>query len=81
MMGVVKKVFGVSQTLVYIWIESGVLTHYRMGSPGRRGAIRVDEADLTTFLESLKVQAKKMGQPAKPATRRPIKLNHLSMPS
>ena len=27
---------GVSLALVYIWIETGVLMHYRVGRPGKR---------------------------------------------
>ena len=48
----VASVAGVSAGLVYIWIGSGVLPHYRVGRPGCRGGIRVAEADLEAFLES-----------------------------
>jgi excisionase family DNA binding protein len=45
---------GVSKSLVYIWIEKDVLPHFRLGKPGSRGTIRIDESDLKTFLDSLK---------------------------
>jgi excisionase family DNA binding protein len=45
---------GVSKSLVYIWIEKGILPHFRLGKPGSRGTIRIDESDLRTFLESLR---------------------------
>jgi excisionase family DNA binding protein len=45
---------GVSDGLVYTWIETGVLTHYRVGKPGRRGSIRIAETDLDAFMVTLK---------------------------
>jgi hypothetical protein len=45
---------GVSKSLVYIWIEKDILPHFRLGKPGSRGTIRIDESDLRTFLESLR---------------------------
>lgn len=45
---------GVSPGLVYAWVETGILPHYRMGKPGRRGAIRIAEVDLEAFIASLR---------------------------
>jgi len=59
---------GVSAGLVYIWVESGVLPHYRLGRPGTRGAIRIGETDLFAFLESAKHEKKPNSTP--PATTR-----------
>ncbi len=60
---------GVCPGLVYIWVQSGVLAHYRMGRPGTRGVIRVAEADLQTFLASLKRETRPKAMPpaSKPA--------------
>jgi excisionase family DNA binding protein len=48
---------GVSPSLVYAWVESGVLSHYRLGRQGRRGCIRIAETDLDAFLASRKVES------------------------
>ncbi len=45
---------GISPALVYVWIEKGVLPHFRMGRPGRRGTIKIAESDFEAFLDSLK---------------------------
>jgi excisionase family DNA binding protein len=44
----------VSASIVYGWIASGMLAHFRLGASGRRGVIRVAEADLDSFLDSMK---------------------------
>jgi excisionase family DNA binding protein len=59
----VAKRLNVSQALVYGWVESGMLGHFRLGCRGKRGAIRVDEADLQTFLANQKREDKILGQP------------------
>ena len=43
---------GVSSSLVYQWCADGRLRHYRFGGKGKRGCIRIDEADLEDFLTS-----------------------------
>ena len=43
----------VSPATVYAWVSEG-LPHYRVGRKGRRGAIRIAEADLDAFLAGLK---------------------------
>jgi hypothetical protein len=64
---------------VYGWAASGALISYRLGKSKCRGHIRVAEADLATFLESLKTQkGQKAVEP--PAPRRKIKLQHLQLP-
>jgi excisionase family DNA binding protein len=75
----IAKQLNVSGATVYGWVMSGALACYRLGAKGRRGAIRVAEADLVAFLESLKTQR---GQQAvkPPAPRRKIKLQHLQLP-
>ncbi len=45
----------VSQSLIYAWCKDGVLTHARLGRPGKRGTIRIDQNELMIFLESMKV--------------------------
>lgn len=63
----VKDVAGrarVSAGLVYDWIASGRLAHFRFGRKGSRGSIRIAEADLNAFLMTLK-------QGAEPGERNP----------
>ena len=43
---------GVSDSLVYEWCAQGLLKHYRFGGKGRRGCIRIEEADLDAFLDA-----------------------------
>jgi excisionase family DNA binding protein len=57
---------GVSAGLVYAWIEQRVLPHFRFGRLGRRGAIRIAEADLQRFLDSMKQEARPQEIPAAP---------------
>jgi excisionase family DNA binding protein len=46
----VAEQVGVSASLVYEWCAQGLLRHYRFGSKGRRGSIRIEEKDLDDFL-------------------------------
>ncbi len=46
----VAERIGVSDSLVYEWCAQGLLKHYRFGGKGRRGCIRIEEADLAAFL-------------------------------
>ena len=71
---------GVCQSLVYGWVESRRLAHYRAGAKGRRGRVLIAEADLDSFLESLKVEAD--GPVRKPISlpARKLELRHLSLP-
>jgi excisionase family DNA binding protein len=41
---------GVSDSLVYEWCGQNLLKHYRFGGKGKRGCIRIEEADLDAFL-------------------------------
>jgi excisionase family DNA binding protein len=45
---------GVSLALVYRWIGEGRLPHFRMGSRGTRGTVRIKPDDLDAFLETLR---------------------------
>ena len=53
----VAKRLGISQSLVYGWVESGVLPCYRMGAKGKRGCIRIDPDELAGFLAGLRNEA------------------------
>ncbi len=64
----------VSVSLIYAWCTAGLLKHSRFGRPGRRGTIRVAEADLDTFLESCRQRRQH------PAAALP-ELRHISLPS
>jgi excisionase family DNA binding protein len=57
---------GVSVSLVYCWVESKLLSHYRAGTKGRGGKILIAEGDLLAFWESLKVEAAPQGRRAPP---------------
>jgi hypothetical protein len=72
------KKAGVSTSLVYIWIEKDILPHFRLGKPGSRGTIRIDENDLTMFLESLKrVNRPKVSVPS--ANRTKSNFQHINV--
>lgn len=60
----------VSLSLVYQWCQDGVLVHYRLGRPGKRGRIRIEETDLTVFLETCRKEA---GPPAA------LRLKHIKL--
>jgi excisionase family DNA binding protein len=62
---------GVSDSLVYQWIEERRIPHYRLGGRGKRGCIRIEEADLVEFLAGCRQEAK----PGVPPLRH-IQLNH-----
>lgn len=50
---------GVSESLVYAWCKCGMLPHARLGRPGKRGTIRIDQDEFENFLRTMKVS----GQP------------------
>lgn len=59
---------GISPALVYLLVEQGELACIRLGQKGRRGTIRVSEAQLSAFLEA---RGTKREPPAiKPAARK-----------
>jgi excisionase family DNA binding protein len=68
----------VSVGLIYCWIESRLLPHYRLGASGRRGKIVIAEADLLAFLDTMKVEVRPAPTPMVKA--KPIKLRHLELP-
>jgi excisionase family DNA binding protein len=63
---------GVSRSLVYAWCRAGGLRHYRCGRTGKRGCIRIAEADLEAFLAACKREG---GPPA----AAPLPLKHISV--
>ena len=67
---------GVSAALVYGWVASGLLAHYRLGANGRRGKIGISEADLDAALETMKRNGRPEAPPPVPK-RQPVKLRHL----
>ncbi len=68
----------VSTGLVYEWIAAGALAHYRLGRPGRRGAIRIAEDDLLAFLASLKKEGRRPAPRAAPQPV-PLQLKNLTL--
>ena len=67
---------GVCRSLVYSWVDAGQLPHYRMGAAGKRGGIRIEEADLEAFLATKRVEGCKMFVEPSPSSSR---LRHLSL--
>ncbi|HZZ80782.1 MAG TPA: helix-turn-helix domain-containing protein [Gemmataceae bacterium] len=63
---------GISSALVYILVSERMLPHYRVGRPGRRGNMRIAEADLAAFMERRKTvpEMRKTPQAVKPAARK-----------
>jgi excisionase family DNA binding protein len=53
--GEVAGRLGVSESLVYAWVEGGTLPHYRFGRSKGRGKIMVDPDDLAAFVAAMKV--------------------------
>lgn len=53
----------VSLSLVYQWCQEGALVHYRVGRSGKRGHIRIDEADLVAFLDGCKKEGAERAAP------------------
>lgn len=69
---------GVSLSLVYSWLDSGSLPHYRFGRKGRRGRIMVDESELDGFVAGMKAEGRK--EPPPPAPRpKPVALQNLKL--
>jgi excisionase family DNA binding protein len=63
----------ISQSSVYLLIESGRLAHHRLGA--RRGAIRVSEDDLAAYLAENR-QDHRRESPSSPTGGR-VKLKHI----
>jgi excisionase family DNA binding protein len=72
---------GVSPSLVYGWIGSRVLAHYRLGNKGKRGRILIDRADLDSFLDSNRVEPTPPQQPVRAPTpcRPKVVLRHIDL--
>jgi excisionase family DNA binding protein len=67
----------VCESVIRGWIKSGLLPHYRLGLPGRRGKIVIEVEDLDGMLANFKVS----GPAPKPAPKsKPITLKHLRLP-
>ncbi len=47
---------GVSESLIYQWIDERRLPHYRLGGKGKRGKIGISPRDLDDFIASLRVE-------------------------
>ena len=71
----VATMLHVSQSTVYAMVESGRLVSYRVGNG--RGAIRVREQDLETYLESCRVEPKRNGEKPVRVPRR--NLRHIKL--
>lgn len=69
---------GVCSSVIYGWISAGLLACYRLGRPGKRGSIRIEEADLQAFLTSRKQEGRWDNLPPVPEAR-PMKLRNLTL--
>ena len=48
---------GVSLSLIYQLCSQGLLPHFRFGGKGRRGSLRINEADLHAYVEQCRREA------------------------
>ncbi len=71
---------GCCVSVVYDLVNSGVLPHYRIGKKGCRGAIRIAEADLESYLASLR-RGDGPKESVPPTQKRKIVLKHLTLKS
>lgn len=46
----------VSESIIRAWVASGLLAHYRLGAPGKRGKIVIKVEDLDAFLARQRVE-------------------------
>jgi Helix-turn-helix domain len=68
---------GVSPGIAYQWIGASLLAHHRLGRPGTRGAIRIAEGDLETFLQSCRVGVEQQCTPAPTPAKPQSTFRHL----
>jgi predicted site-specific integrase-resolvase len=66
----------VCEAIVRAWVKSGLLPHYRLGAPGRRGKITVKVEDLNAFLASQRVEK---AAPAPKVTKPKAVFRHLNV--
>ena len=65
----------ISPSSVYLLIEQGRLAHHRVGA--RRGAIRINETDLTAYLAACRQELNTNAPPPLPVAR--PKLKHIKL--
>lgn len=66
----------VCEAIVRTWVKSGLLPHYRLGAPGRRGKITVKVEDLDAFLARQRVEK---APPAPKAAKPKAVFRHLKV--
>jgi excisionase family DNA binding protein len=70
----------VCPSVVYDLVASGTLPHYRIGKSGRRGSIRILEADLDAFLAAQKREkGPEVNPPAPRAARKKTIFRHINV--
>jgi hypothetical protein len=77
----VAKRTNVCAAVVYGWCSARLLPHFRVGMPGHRGKLLIEEADLDAFLESCRVGPKAASVPPLPRKKRSVTLRNLRLPS
>jgi excisionase family DNA binding protein len=73
----------ISPALIYDLCSLGVLPHFRIGRPGRRGCIRIDPDELDGFLAACRKGEEPEAAPPpkpKPVNPQPVKFEHLRLP-
>lgn len=54
---------GVSVSLIYLWCDQRLLSHFRFGGMGRRGKILIEESELDAFMDKMRVEAEIPSEP------------------
>jgi hypothetical protein len=66
----------VSESIIRAWVASGLLVHYRLGAPGKRGKIAIKLEDLEAFLAGRRVE----NTPPAPKVKKPkVAFRHLKV--
>jgi hypothetical protein len=70
----------VCPSIVYGWVATKVLAHFRLGAPGKRGKIVISEQDLDAFLQSQRVGPERLkAVPAPPQPPQRLRLKNLRL--
>ncbi len=72
---------GVCAAVVRGWCSARLLPHFRLGMPGHRGKVLIEESDLDAFLESCRIGPKAASVPPPPRKKRTVTLRNLRLPS
>lgn len=68
---------GVCESIVRKWLAAGVLPHFRIGAPQKRGKILISVADLDALITSFKVVKQQPEPKAAPVQNHKSGFRHL----